>query len=287
MMTHRPIVSEHFNALPNTFNPGLVEHEGLVRLSLRTEHGNDRVENYLCEFDERTATCGEPRRIQFPSGFRREDVRLFVYRGQLHAAYSIYRQSVVPKQRYCRLHLDGTTGGEHQVEYNKGWPEKNLMFFEHEHQLYLIHSSQPNHVVLRVEQDRITDILSTPSAMQWPFGEVRGGAPPVRLPDGTFLHVFHSSMWCGNRRVYFVGAYVFAAHPPFQILKATTSPLLMPGPKAHLLHRVGEHWQRFHRVVFPGGAIVRGNELLIAYGHNDLEMCLARLSLAEVLAEMD
>ena len=54
MTTHTPIVSAHFNGLPNTFNPGMVEHEGRVLLSVRVERGGDRVENYLCEFDEHT-----------------------------------------------------------------------------------------------------------------------------------------------------------------------------------------------------------------------------------------
>lgn len=101
------------------------------------------------------------------------------------------------------------------------------------------------------------------------MGDIRGGTPPIRVGN-HYITFFHSSMpWkklpkYGVRRMYFMGAYMFEAKPPFQIVAATrTERRLLSGT-----------WneptvESVPAVVYPTGAILDGDEWFVTLGVND------------------
>lgn len=143
-------------------------------------------------------------------------------------------------------------------------PEKNWLWFEHDGTPHMIYSGTPHRVhkmgdnLVSVVQYQ-TSIANSP----WRYGEIRGGSTPI-LVDGTYWTFFHSSLpWVGNKRRYYMGAYAFEAQAPFGILWITPKPLLSG--------TVMEHWRLgVPPVVFPAGAVVDRDDVLVSYGINDL-----------------
>lgn len=91
--------------------------------------------------------------------------------------------------------------------------------------------------------------------LDWAWGEIRGGTVPVPAPavfgDGRLITFWHSSTVVGSRKLYFVGACVFDAEPPFLPRLMTHAPLLA-APYNTGAHRFG--WNFAGSVVFPLGA---------------------------------
>lgn len=262
---------------PNHFNPGLIDHAGALRFVYRTEEGNDSVHNYLCELDAQDKPTGPHRRISFPDTNRREDLRLFVHHGELHASYTIYPGCGISKQRYSRLALDGSTANEHAPVFRPDEYEKNWQFFSHAGDLYAIYRITPRHVVFLLDGGKIHTEYHAENQIEWPFGEPRGGTPPILVGE-EYWSLFHSHLWNADRRVYFVGAYAFQARPPFKLTRYTRAPIMVPGAKRHALAGARELWQSIlNYVVFPCGWILRGDRFLVSYGHNDLEACLTEI----------
>ncbi len=88
-------------------------------------------------------------------------------------------------------------------------------------------------------------------AVKWPgwkWGEIRGGAPPVRVGD-EFWHFFHS--WRAN--FYAIGLYTFSAFPPYAPLRIIRLPLVRA--------------KKF--VVFPCGAVQDGDKWMVSWGDED------------------
>lgn len=144
--------------------------------------------------------------------------------------------------------------------------EKNWIWFYHDNVLHLDYQFSP-HIVLKVSNETsfIEFKTQTPLATKWQHGEIRGGAPPVRIGD-EYISFFHSSMpWKARQRRYFMGAYAFEAKPPFAVTRITPKPLLagseddprsLGGPLC----------------VFPVGNVLKYNEWTVTMGVND-QMC--------------
>lgn len=163
------------------------------------------------------------------------------------------------KQRYDPLYGKNGKG----LGLNTGH-EKNWLWFIHENRLNLIYSANPHTVVefdggLRVVTERRTD-----AKVPWAFGEIRGGTPPVRV-GGEYFTFFHSSLpWTKIFRRYYMGCYAFEAKPPFHITRITQQPLLIGSQR--------DYWvDKKPLVVFPCGALVRGQNWLVTLGVNDLK----------------
>lgn len=142
--------------------------------------------------------------------------------------------------------------------------EKNWLWFFHEDKLNLIYSARPHTVVEFDGYMRMVAERRTEAKLPWAFGEIRGGTPPMRV-GGEYFTFFHSSLpWTERFRRYYMGAYAFEAKPPFTITRITEHPLLIGSQN--------DPWvEKKPLVVFPCGAVMRGQNWLVTMGVNDLK----------------
>lgn len=173
--------------------------------------------------------------------------------------------------------------------------EKNWMFFAHDGALWAIYSIAP-HIVLSVTLAESGPIHCRPVYTQsWDvtaytarYGQLRGGAPPVRVGDHyvTFCHsAFVAHPW--RRRFfrllrkaptnithYVGGVYGFAAEPPFAPLWLCATPPIFP---PHL----PRHRPQLNPVVdysaYPCGALLQDGQWIVSFGARNEYCCLARL----------
>ncbi|HUD74515.1 MAG TPA: hypothetical protein VMQ76_05535, partial [Terracidiphilus sp.] len=162
--------------------------------------------------------------------------------------------------------------------------EKNWVFFDHEGELYCIYEDLPQHRITRVVGHRIQAELISPPAL-WPWGVIRGGAPPIKVPGLGWLVLFHSSLPTEEPPHYvryFSGAYLMDDKPPFAVTKITNRPL-MAGSEADghgVDPRYLAGWKPY--VVFPCGAVFDNDTLLVSFGVNDWQCAVARLKLDDL-----
>ena len=100
------------------------------------------------------------------------------------------------------------------------------------------------------------------------------------LIDGEYLAFFHSSTYMSTvhskGRViqhYFMGAYTFAAEPPFELTRISPEPIV---GKDFYKGREYTTWKPL-RVVFPCGFVFNDRFIWIAYGRQDHEVWIAKL----------
>lgn len=166
--------------------------------------------------------------------------------------------------------------------------EKNwLWFFTPDKNLCLWYSADPRWIVSEFTQypwehgdaalaDR-RDYIGNP--LQWGFGKISGGTPPV-LVDDLYWSFFHSwTYWPEGHEVkYYVGAFAFEAKPPYLPKKMTTWPL-MSGYPMGLTRRDRRYDDRKEKlVVFPCGAQFNRGEWFVTMGINDQRCGWMRIS---------
>ena len=109
----------------------------------------------------------------------------------------------------------------------------------------------------------------------------RGGTPGLIIDGSQYLAFFHSSKVMptvhsngDNILHYFIGAYTFAQHPPFEITQISPEPIV--GRKFYNGTIYTPYWKPV-RAIFPCGYIFDGSYIWIAYGRQDHEIWLAKL----------
>lgn len=280
---------------PRNYNASIIEFGGRRIMAYRSHRMDDpkaRCAIALCELDGKW-NAKNNRWLELPmerGDEHHEDPRLFIFQGRLHLTYTdtLFHpgQPYTCCIKYCRLAPAGRnkTGWKAEAVYrplygnNSGTGmEKNWQFFEHEGKLRAIYSSDP-HVVLELDGSSVVSISEgKPGQVTWPWGIIRGGTPPILLPSGEYLTIFHSALpypvephW----RRYYAGAYTFEAKAPFKITKISQAPILTgSGADGHTMDPRKLSWKPF--VVFPGGVIPHKHGYYVSYGINDYVTCIA------------
>ena len=119
-----------------------------------------------------------------------------------------------------------------------------------------------------------TELVSrAPQAVQWKYGDMRGGTNAVYDAGfGGYVTFFHSNVQhdvegnvnCrGRKKTYYMGAAVHAAEPPFEIQLMTPEPLVCP--EMYEKECGAKRWW----VVFPLGLLITPDVLIVSYGTND------------------
>lgn len=253
-----------------------------------------RCKTAICEVSEATLQpCGPSQMLDLPEtngDEHTEDARLFTHRGEPYVSYTEmtgYQPGVDFKcvMKYARLALKGNRWKVLEAfmpAYGRNnWrsKEKNWVFFEQGGRLYCIYQADPDHRILEIKDGHVVNEYTSERPL-WEWGVIRGGTPPLLLPDGDFLTIFHSSVQTEAPPAYvryFAAAYTFEGRPPFRVLGISSKPILCASEEDG--HRVDpryiDGWKPY--VVFPCGLVESGRDLLISFGINDWQSAIARL----------
>lgn len=179
--------------------------------------------------------------------------------------------------------ITGPSRPDSSVEWEKNW----VPFAISDTQVGLIYSHDPwTMIVMAIHPDTTPtwQTFFTDSSLNWDFGTIRGGTPPVLYQDGTLITFFHSSQVIGSKNIYSVGACVFRSSAPFDHLLQTHAPLLI-APYKEGVDRFG--WNFSASVVFPLGAekISFGYRLLC--GRDDGEIASFVIPTAELVKRLE
>lgn len=157
--------------------------------------------------------------------------------------------------------------------------EKNWIPIVSNNELYLLYSDTPRTFIHCKDTDAklfAEKYEKLNYIVDWKYGSIRGGCPPLYYDKTSFIWFFHSSkeiyysMSTPNNKIYYIGAYITSNVYPFEIKQITKFPILF-GPPSPL--RPGLYYQT--NVVFPCGAVADGTDFLISMGINDY--CIGHL----------
>lgn len=172
--------------------------------------------------------------------------------------------------------------------------EKNWMLIRGNDGMdYVIYSCSP-HIILQIDWSHEKEVPCTliyetgwENRYSTIFGVIRGGAQPI--PIGTdmdgkaerFLSIVHSSYKLTNGRKYEMAAYEFEPNPPFAVTRCVSMPipLCMGEMRDFEFPKLN---QEVLSVVYPCGAILDGDELILSYGINDENLAITKMPLKSV-----
>lgn len=284
---------------PNSdyFNPSLAEVGGRTILFARRSYipvDHKTAFNEIAIFDISGGNVMPLQIFQPISQFKGEhleDPRVFSYNGKLWMSccnfvwgshgQSTYTHQVLfelDQQFHCLRRFDIPYIGNGNSLAANTRSEKNWLWFFHEGEPCLIYACQPQLMTWFSAgfKERKGESLSTVE-YGWPFGEIRGGPPPVRIGD-EYWSFFHSSQHDPEimQRRYHMGVYAFSARHPHKPTRISTAPILS-----------GSHQDRFKKrgpaVVFPCGALLRNGKWTVSLGVNDLDCAIIEIPHEELI----
>ena len=285
---------------PYAFNPSIIRWRGKILMSFRTIPGNKKSFNSeigLMRLDPQFNPIGEPQLLALrESGSlipcRAEDGRLIQIKNHLYLIYSDCSEMQISRANF-RVHVaELGYDGKKFIVLNKTIlkqfegqsdqiREKNWVPFNYQNELLLSYSIDPHFVLspLLWSEKCVTISLSDRSSY-WGWGALRGGTPAL-LIDGQYLAFFHSSIelatvQSGGANVahYFMGAYTFDPHPPFNLRKVSASPII--AEEFYSGEEYNYYWKPI-QAIFPCGFIEDGSTLWVAYGRQDHETWVVQL----------
>lgn len=299
-----PVGSRLLKESPRHWNCGMLRYKNRLWLCYRyhVKEKGGRCATAICEINQDTlqpAGKSQWLALSGPTGTEHhEDARLWLFKGEPYISYTEmrgYRPGIdyTCVIKYAKLRLRGA-----KWEVVDAWQpiygrndgrakEKNWVFFEYDGAVHVVYSGSPAHQVLRLQGELVTKVYDAPGPA-WHFGVLRGGTPPLRQPDGTYLSIFHSSVAtevAPHFVRYYGAAYTFEGKPPFAPLRISTRPMMV-GSEAdgHQVDpRYVEGWKPY--VVFPCGMVPQqgdadggqANGWYVSLGINDWQCGIARL----------
>ena len=111
-------------------------------------------------------------------------------------------------------------------------------------------------------------------------GQLRGGTTYVER-DGLLFAFPHSTQRKRRQGEYAMAAVAIEARPPFRVVGLTPTPIYLPERAI----KFSGGWTL--KVVFPMGAVLRGNEWVVSAGLNDSDVRLLRFSHDDLIAHME
>jgi predicted GH43/DUF377 family glycosyl hydrolase len=277
------------------FNGSIVRWGGRLIMAFRIERYDAMNELGICEVGDDLCSCTGAHLINLPPepGAHFEDPRLAVVNRQLYLSFAHVSFGVMTVCRQRIVKLGGDTldfAEEIEVRFGRagaGIIEKNWMPFERENgRLGVVYSQQP-HVVVDVGTRKG---FTTAGITEWPLGGyLSGRTPPVRVDPGNvpaYLELFGGHVkHQGRGGRYYFGAQLIAASTPYPIIAATMNPLVWASESSQTIFssRPGSG----HPIcIYPAGAVVDGDEIIVSCGVNDSYIAFLCFSLAAILRQM-
>lgn len=107
---------------------------------------------------------------------------------------------------------------------------------------------------------------------EWESKKIGAGPPPIKTDEGWIL-IYHG---VDKNKIYRVGAALLDLDNPQKVIARSSNPILEPEMDYEKKGDVSN-------VVFPGGAVLKKDELFIYYGAADTRCCLATCELNELI----
>lgn len=127
----------------------------------------------------------------------------------------------------------------------------------------------------------IDDHVIDPRRVQYDHVEV--GAPPIKTKYGWLLIYSHIQNYFPNpsnsERIFGIEALLLDLNDPQKIIGRTKTPLLVPEETYELAGHVSN-------VVFPSGALLSKDKIIIYYGAADTAVCSASINLNDLIFSM-
>jgi predicted GH43/DUF377 family glycosyl hydrolase len=223
-----------------------------------------------------------------------EDARFFSYKNRIFLIYNDNLEVTCPQRSQRRdmfiaelfdrdghYELSLSLKLIYPPEYNQQLWQKNWTPFVYNDTLYLSYSINPHLVLIPdLKTGKCYRHQCTSFSSIWPYGPFRGSSSAI-LIDGEYLSFFHSGIqeasiasWPWMVWHYFIGAYTFAATPPFALTRMTKNPILAPD-----FYTISN---RLKRVIFPGGFVIVDSSIYVAYGKDDCEIWIMTLDKEEL-----
>ena len=293
------------NDFPKAHNPSLIKIDQGLLLVFRYLPDNKKLNISrigVMILDEHFNRISKPHlldtRLIGTSPSQSEDARVFAVNGELYLIFTDNLDVSSPSNQQrrdmymCKLHyVDGEffaglpTRLYHETEYQKFKWQKNWVGFDWCGELMLIYAPHPHEILYPdLHTGECYSIYKTCPKINWEWGTMRGGTAPIMM-DGEYLAFFHSAIMTSSLASqgkkmwhYYMGAYTFSADPPFAMTSISPAPI------------VGDNFytqSKFEkRVVFPGGVVDCGEHLLVAYGKDDSEVWITKISKDALKASM-
>lgn len=267
----------------NWLNSTMIEFNEKIYFVYRMESAPfcTRMKLGICLLDENLAPIQSTNKLLnlhsdlkgFVKGFHVEDPRLFTFNNELYLSYTDGYQMAQAKINPETLEAVESFYLDKPVATRT---EKNWTFFESEGQLYSNYSYSP-HTIFKIDGPKWEQVYQTPFLNDWKWGEIRGGTSPY-LIDDKFVSFFHSAMDIQYKhsrgRQYFMGAIVFSATAPFEILHISKEPIIAGELTKESIPRLSN--KIF--VVFPSGVVKLEDGWAVSFGYNDHECRIVNIS---------
>ena len=276
-----PKVSEQVECLPmdtgklfkHAYNPTIIDRGGSIYMAYRYHEGTLATKLALASVSATGAIEGN---VNIESDCHSlEDPKFFTHNDQAYLCFvhSNFPSNINAVVKYARL------DGDHLNEIVQPFigkndftaTEKNWVFWSMEGELFCLYRCQQTQKIFQVEDGKGVALNETPMP-HWPYGEPRGGTPPVEY-DGKLLRFFHTHLQneiTPPHHRYYVGACLMEPTPPFAVTQISRKPVIYGSESDDLTpeqRKECKHWKP--NVVFPGGCVVRDGYWLLALGEND------------------
>ncbi|MGL5264532.1 MAG: hypothetical protein ACRDAI_08225 [Candidatus Rhabdochlamydia sp.] len=257
-------------------------------------HLNDQFEQEEKEF----------KRIHLQTDYA-EDPRVLLVEDKLYMFYNVLNTKNLQNRSMYVANLDRTSFDVNystMLDMNLQWVEKNWSPFEYvgadqKGRLFIEYQISPRKL-LELPDPKVNEIknLTLPQEVAYlplfwtkKWGIVRGGTPAQKIGN-EYLGFFHSSFADKDKGLvwYVMGAYTFAAEPPFGITGISNYPILFrsifetPTVNKDLINK---------RVIFPSGFVIEkkdGKELIqLACGENDSSIKVITLDKEKLMKSMN
>lgn len=117
--------------------------------------------------------------------------------------------------------------------------------------------------------------IATTRPGMWDSARVGAGAAPIRTSEG-WLEVYHGA---DHNHRYCLGALLLDINDPTKVLARSKEPIMEPLAPY-------EQTGFFGNVVFTNGHLVEGDTIKMYYGASDEVICMAELSIGEILKSL-
>jgi predicted GH43/DUF377 family glycosyl hydrolase len=311
LKTRQIILDEY----PHAFNPSIIQWDNKILLSFRVISDDILIEpdcNSSAEsqiglqwLDKNFNPLGKPQILCFKNEesavLRSEDARLVKVEDKCYLVYSDNRESQVSDEGF-RMHVTeliiekekisaGYTTRISEFEGEKKHRrEKNWVPFDYCGNMMLAYSLSPHFIMVHAHYTTSAEtICKTHPKITWNYGELRGGTPALKV-NNEYLAFFHSSIDMAtihskgkNISHYFIGAYTFSQHPPFEITALSPEPIITEG--FYEGKEYEPYWKPV-RVVFPCGYIMDNHYIYLSYGRQDHEIWIVQMDKYKLLESL-